>query len=104
MCGLGGYAAQYIAQRRRGKIEIHENERPPNVYLNRPQAVLGFVEVAHAFELGRVEQLTGETVGPGVIHALERLAIATTCGDRAGTVAANIKEGMQRAAGVARYH
>ena len=68
------------------------------------QAVAGLVEVLHALELRRGHQLAVEGIGPAVVAALQRLAVALARGHVARAVAADVVEGAQRAVGASRDH
>ena len=62
------------------------------------------VEALDVRELGGVAQPPIQLVGPAVVDALERLAVAGAARDRPGAVAAHVVEAMQCPIGGAGHH
>jgi hypothetical protein len=86
---------QELGERRSLRIRVDEHERPPGLEPERNEAE-AFVEATLALRPRRREQPSVETVRPGVVRALERLALARALADDGPAVAADVEEGSQR--------
>src|SRR5512144_3199614 len=92
-----------MAQRLRPGVEVDEDERPPCFQAQRAQGIGARVEIWLILHTWRGAQAAVEVIGPGVVVALERLAIAARLAyDLRATVTADVGEGAQRAIFAAR--
>ena len=103
MCSSGrwlvsaGIEPSTSRERRRGRVEADEEERAPRLDARGRKVLLLLLEAAHAVPLGRGLQPAVEAVGPAVVAAHQGLAVARAARDRAGAVAADVREGVDRA-------
>src|SRR5579863_776696 len=88
--------AKKVVQRRRIRIEIHEDKAFPSLDANGYQTVLRPIEVLHAIELGHAFQGSIQAILPAVIRALENGSVsARLCHDRRRMVAADVIESAE---------
>ena len=93
--------AERLGERRRLGIRVDEQQRAPG--LDRQLAQADPVELElRAARCGA--QPAVELVGPRVVGALQRGAVASTRGDERAAVAADVQQGVQLAVAVARDH
>ncbi len=101
--GLFRNRAEHLLEGRRRGVEAYEQKRSPRLHARRGQILLRLLETAHAVPLGRGQELSIQAVGPAVIAAHERLAVARSARDGAGAVAADVGKRMQGAVVGARH-
>ena len=101
---LVGERPERLRERPCVRIRVDEDERPPGLgrYGEHREAVL--VEVGLALGARRLAKRPVEVVRPGVVRALERLAVALALRDQVPTVPADVDEPAQNALGVADDH
>src|SRR5438445_6215502 len=83
-----------VGERRCVEIRVDEDERAPGVELEGDEAE-ALLDPAFAVRARCGDQLSVEGVGPRVVGALERLALARALADNRATVAADVDEGSQ---------
>ena len=91
-----GQLAERLGERRRRRVGVHEDERPPRVDLRRLEPERLPVEAGIGLRARRCAQLAVEAIGPGVVVALERRAAAAAGDDLGAAVAADVDERAQR--------
>jgi hypothetical protein len=84
-------------QRHRVFIEIDEDESFPKREIHRAQGIIRLIEPRHLIHVWRTDQSSIESVGPGVIRALNRGAVTARIFLQARpAMAANIVESVNR--------
>ena len=94
--------AERLDERRRGRIGVDEQERPPRVDRDGEQREVGSVEARFALRPWCLPQRAVEPVRPRVIRALQRLAAAAAARDRRRAMAADVDEAAEDALSIAR--
>src|SRR5438552_219428 len=97
---LGEECRHFAERGRKGpgvRARIDEHEWPPRVDGGRDEAEAARVEILLAVRPWRRAQLAVETVGPRVVWALQRLALALTVRDGEAAVATDVEERAQLA-------
>ena len=91
----GGQPAEHVRRADHLRVRVHEDERSPDIDLNRQQRILVEVEPRLAVGPGRRSQAPVETVRPGVVGTLERLAAPLALCHEMAPVPADVHESAQ---------
>jgi len=84
------------------RVQVYKDERPPAIDLDRQQAKLFLLEAWLIFRAGRSAQRAIQIICPGVVEALQRLAIAAAIGHKLGAaMTADVHKGPQLAGFIA---
>jgi hypothetical protein len=94
-----GQSGRNVAERRRQRfgvrIRVDEDKRPPGVDADLDEVELVGVEARLPVRARRRTQATVETVRPGVVRALERLALSGSVRHDVPAVTADVEEGAE---------
>ena len=96
--------SEVLRERRRVGVRVDEHERSPGFHLDRHEPELRLVEAGLALRARRGAERAVEAVGPGVVRALERLALPLALADERAAVAADVQERAERRLLVADDH
>src|SRR4051794_31780402 len=99
---LRGERAERLRQRLGVDAGVREDERAPGADRDRNEAELVLREVRLLLAARRLAEAAVEPVRPGVVRALQRLAVRLPLGEREAAVAADVDEATQHAVAVLR--
>ncbi len=95
--------AEHLGQRRRLRVLIHKDERPPRLHPKLRQADLRALPDLDAFEFGLAVQTAVQRVGPRMVRAANHRRRAMAISQQRTAMAAHVGKGPQRALLVARH-